>query len=404
MRPSSVGQAGSPTLTHATLERTEDAIPIPPGYPPHTLSIATALVGSFLFVVGIVSAYVPSPEIYPGILPGYEPPFEAVAGVLLLALSFGLRQSSRIAWLFSTIAPAITIGIAVLSPDVFSFASAALSILLFGFLYPSRIRFYRGTIFGAVTAQYAVLIGALTSLLYGIVGARLLGGDFDPSPGIRTWSQSLYFTVATISTNGSNYTPLTDEARLFTVILILFGVSAFLSAVVAFFVPFLEQRLERVANRLERSQMEQLNDHVVVCGTSPEVRAIVEAFRERHVPSVILGTDAGAINQFDVEGFRTHLGESSSEEALGDVGIRRARALVAADPSDAENLLTVITVRSLLPTIPIVAIASASASIPKLRKAGATEVISIISVAARLVIDAALRKGGSTTGAAAGSR
>jgi voltage-gated potassium channel len=376
----------------------DDVLGLPPGYSPRTLSTASALVGAFLFILGIVSAYVPSPDIYPGILPGYEPPFEAVAGVLLLAVSFGLRQRSRIAWFFSTIAPAVTIGIAALSPDVFSFAGAAVSLLLFAFMYPSRIRFYRGAIFGAETAQYAVLLGALSSLLYGIVGGRLLGGDFAPAPGIRTWSQSLYFTVATISTNGSDYVPQTDEARLYTVILILFGVSAFLSAVVAFFVPFLEQRLERVANRLERSQMEQMNDHVVVCGTSPEVRAIVEAFRDRHVPTVVLGTDAGAISQLDAEGFRTHLGESSTEEALAEVGIARARALIAADSSDAENLLTVITVRSMLPTIPIVAIASAAASIPKLRKAGATEVISLISVAARLVIDAALRRNDGTAG------
>jgi voltage-gated potassium channel len=386
-----VVRSGSTPSPGTAARPDDDAFGAPPGYSPRTLSTAAALVGAFLFIIGIVSAYVPSPELYPGILPGYEPPFESVAGVLLLAVSFGLRQRSRIAWFFSIIAPAITIGIGALSPDVYSFAGAAVSLLLFGFLYPSRIRFYRGTIFGAETAQYAVLLGALSSLLYGIVGARLLGGDFGPPPGIRTWSQSLYFTIATISTNGSNYIPLTDEARLFTVILILFGVSAFLSAVVAFFVPFLEQRLERVAHRLERSQMEQMNDHVVVCGTSPEVRAIVEAFRDRRVPTVILGTDAAAISQFDAEGFRTHLGESSSEDSLAEVGIQRARALVAADPSDAENLLTVITVRSLLPTIPIVAIASAAASVPKLRKAGATEVISLLSVAARLVIDAALR-------------
>jgi voltage-gated potassium channel len=359
------------------------------GFDSAALSIFTAAAGAFLLGAGVASSYLAPPDLYPGILVNYDPPFDAVGGVLLLALSIGIRQESRVAWLFSTVAPAITIAIAVLSPNIFSLACAGLAVLLLAVLYPSRALFRRGPLLGTETAQYAVLVVALASVLLGMVGGRFLGSQF--SPRVDTWSQALYFTITTISTNGSTTIPLTDDARLFVVALIIFGVSAFLSAIVVFFVPFLERRIAGVASRLERTQMEQLSQHVIVCGTSPEVRAVAEAFRHRDVPVVVLSPDANEIQLLQSEGHYAHLGESSSEDALRDVGVDRARALVAADSSDAENLLTVMTVRSMVPSLPVVAVASSDASIPKLRRAGASEAISLINVAAQLVLTAALR-------------
>jgi voltage-gated potassium channel len=235
-----------------------------------------------------------------------------------------------------------------------------------------------------------VLLGALLSLLYGMVGSRYLGAQFEPKPGIRGWGEALYFTVSTISTNGSQYLPQTDTARLFTVVLILLGVGAFLSAVVVFFVPFLQHRLERVSRRLEQAQMEQLVDHVIVCGTSPEVRAIAAALRDAQTAAVILGDQVDEVRRLEMEGFRTFLGESSGEDVLRRAGVERARALIAAGSTDAENLLTVITARAMLPHLRIVALATAPANVSKLERAGANEVVSVISVAARLVTDAVL--------------
>ena len=189
---------------------------------------------------------------------------------------------------------------------------------------------------------------------------------------------------------------MTDTARSFVVILILLGVGTFLSAVVVLFLPFLERRLERIAQRIQRSQMEEISDHVIICGASTTARATAETFREEGVKSVILASDVADVEQFRTEGYVSQRGDSSSEEDLKSVGIGRARALIAADDSDAENLLTVITARGIDSQLRIVAVATAPSSLSKLRKAGANEAINAVAVAAKLVSSAALEAPGAT--------
>lgn len=358
------------------------------GLSPRFLALAAVGTGAYLLVTGLVAALVNYPPFYDAALVGIDPPFFGVAGVVLLALSIRLREQSRVAWFFSTAAPALTFAMAALSPTVLSLGAALVSLAFLGALYGSRVRFYRGSLSGTEATQSAVLLGVLFSLLYGLVGARLLGGSF--SPPIRGWNEALYFTVMTMSTNGTNMVPLTEAARLYSVVLVVLGVGTFLSAIIAFFVPFLERRVTNVTRRLERSQMEQLSRHVIVCGTSPEVRAIASSLRTAQVPSVVLAEKPAAVEALQRDGFRAVLGSPSSEETLTSLSPERARALVAADESDAENLLTVITARGLFPGLRIVALARDPATVTKLRKAGATEVVSLLSVAADMVRDASL--------------
>ncbi len=352
------------------------------------LALATVGTGLFLVAMGVLSAVLVIPDFYRDSLSGYDPPVDALMGVLLLALSFRLGEQSVVAWFFSLLAPALTVLVAIFSPNLFSLASAVAATGLVVLIIPYRGGFYRAPVTGPASTQLMVMVAAILSILFGMVGAQYLGSQF--TPPIHGWSSALYFTIATISTNGAGFAPLTDGARYFVVALILLGVGTFLSAVVVLFQPFLERRLERIEQRLQRAQMEELEDHVIVCGASTTARAAVESLRDNGVHSVLLSSDARAVERLKAEGFAAQLGESSSEDDLRAIGITRARALVAADDSDAENLLTVITARGIAGRLRIVAVATIPTSVAKLRKAGANEAISAISVAAKLVSDAVL--------------
>ncbi|MGA8543319.1 MAG: NAD-binding protein [Thermoplasmata archaeon] len=355
------------------------------------LALLSAGIGALLVVLGILSAWTSPAEFYRDSFSGYDPPFDAVSGLLLLALSFRIRDRSPVAWLFSLLAPVLTVGTAVLSPNPYSLVSAVAATALVAALYPYRSGFYRGSATGPEATQLLVIVAALVTILFGMVGTRWLGDQF--SPPIQGWVESLYVTVATVSTNGTNYTPMTDSARWFSTLLILFGVGTFLSAVVVLFLPFLERRLERIAQRLERAQMEDLSDHVIICGVTSQGRAVADSLRAQGVRAVLIAPDQAAIERLRAEGYRTHFGDPSVEEELTAVGIGRARSLVAADESDAANLLTVITARGLQPKLRIVAVGTAPTSLAKLRKAGADEAISVVTVAAQLVSAAALERG-----------
>ena len=363
---------------------------IPLAYRPWAIGLLTAIAGLAILALGLLSVeFAPTP-VFRDLLTGAEAPFDAVAGMLLLGLSPRIRDRSPIAWLFSLLAPTLTIFIAILSPNAFSIASAIIALSVVAFIYPYRAGFYRGHAFGPEATQLAVLVAALLSVLFGLVGAHLLAGQF--SPTIRGWSGALFFTISTISTTGAPYSPTTDAARDFETLLILFGVGTFLTAVLVLFLPFLEERLRSIAVRLERTQMEDLKDHIIICGHSPEAYESAAALRELGIRTVLLSSDEKHIDSLRAQGFRTHLGDPSSEESLQSVGLARARAFVAALDSDAENLLAVITARGLRPDLRIVAVAKHAQSLAKLEKAGANRTINTVDVAARLVSTAALER------------
>jgi voltage-gated potassium channel len=349
---------------------------------------AAALIGLFMIAAGILSAARPPVELYRTPLAGYDPPFEVVAGLLLFILAFRIRQRSPVAFLFSIAVPVLVGAITILSPNGYSIASTVLSGALVIAVYPYRSSFYIGSAAGPEGTQLLLVVASLTAILFGTVGAEWLGRQF--SPPIHGWGESVYFTVTTISTIGSVFQPLTDAARWFVVVLILVGVGTFLSAIVVLFVPFLERRLARIGERLERAQMQELERHVIVCGVSPEAHATARALREAGMRLVVLSSDAEEVERLRTEGFRTRLGDPSAEEELKLVGIDRARALIVAQESDAANLLTVITARALQPDLRIVAVATADSSLAKLRRAGATEAIGVVHVAAQLITAAAL--------------
>ena len=363
---------------------------LPLVYRPPAIGLLTAVSGLVLLALGLLSVEFVEHPIYADPLVGAEAPFDAIAGLLLLGLSPRIRDRSPIAWLFSLLAPALTVFIAIFSPSAFSIASAVLAMGVVAFIYPHRAGFYRGLAVGPEATQLAVLVAALLSVLFGLVGAHLLESEF--TPNIGGWSGALFFTISTISTTGSPYAPTTDAARDFETLLVLFGVGTFLTAVLVLFLPFIERRLESIAVRLERTQMEDLKDHIIICGLSPEACESAAALRELGVRAVLLSSDEKLAETLRSQGFRTHVGDPSSEDVLRFVGIARARAFVAALDSDGENLLAVITARSLRPDLRIVAIARHAGSLPKLEKAGANQTINTVQVAARLVSTAALER------------
>src|SRR6185436_4469703 len=79
------------------------------------------------------------------------------------------------------------------------------------------------------------------------------------------------------------------------------------------------------------------------------------------------------------------------EGKLKEAGIERARGLVAAAKSDAENVFIVLTARSLRPNLSIVARADVEESEPKLLRAGANRVILPYHITGRRLVTMLVR-------------
>jgi voltage-gated potassium channel len=84
-------------------------------------------------------------------------------------------------------------------------------------------------------------------------------------------------------------------------------------------------------------------------------------------------------------------GDATSEDVLRRAGIDRARALVTAAASDADNLYITMTARLLNEKLLIVARAEEEAAERKLKRAGATRVVSPSAIGGQRVAQAVLR-------------
>jgi voltage-gated potassium channel len=83
-------------------------------------------------------------------------------------------------------------------------------------------------------------------------------------------------------------------------------------------------------------------------------------------------------------------GDVLSEDTLKSAGVERARTLIAAMGSDADNVFVTLTAKELNPHIKVVARAERMESVKKLKQAGASEVIMPSAIGGKAMADAIL--------------
>ncbi len=218
----------------------------------------------------------------------------------------------------------------------------------------------------------AALVAAVT--LVGTLGYVLLLED-------ATLLDGLYMTVITLSTVGYGETaPGHDSstaARVFTMGLILVGVGLLLyviSAVTAFFVE--GQLTDILRRRKMEKQIENISDHIIVCGAGLHGIPIIGELAAIGERMVVIESDPDHVQAaLRVAEFLHVDDDASSEDVLEHAGVRRAKGLIATLPDDKDNLFIIFTARQLNPRLRLVARGIDQKRADRLRKAGADAVV-----------------------------
>jgi voltage-gated potassium channel len=219
-----------------------------------------------------------------------------------------------------------------------------------------------------VDALHRARIGVAALVLVmatGTLGYLLLG--FSPM-------NALYQTVTTITTVGfAEIEPMSTRERLFTMVLILGGVGTALYILSSLVQALVDGELAEVVGRqrMER-RIARWSGHVIICGYGRVGRSIAALVGGNGAEVVVVDRDAERLRGLDVA---TLQGDATDEEVLRQAGIERARVLVAALTSDADNLFLTVTARALRPDLFIVARVRQEASEGKLASAGADRVV-----------------------------
>jgi voltage-gated potassium channel len=223
------------------------------------------------------------------------------------------------------------------------------------------------------------------------VPAALIGGGTLGYVLIEHWpaQDALFMTVITLTTIGYGEThPLTADGRLFTMALALGGAFTLAAAATTVIRSIISGELNTILGRqrMERS-IQGLHDHIIVCGYGRVGRRIVEELRQANVPCVVIERDDIRAKTAPIH----IVGDVTSDAVLKRAGIDRARALISVVPKDADNLFVTMSARLLNDKVTIVARSEGEGSEEKLRRAGATRVISPTAIGGQQMVQAVLR-------------
>jgi voltage-gated potassium channel len=229
--------------------------------------------------------------------------------------------------------------------------------------------------------------------LFFLVGLLFVGtGGY---AAIEGWSvlDSLYMTVITVSTVGfKEVLPLSPPGRLFTIALIIFGVS-FIAYGAGSIVQFMvEGQLRSILGRKKlENKISKLKNHYIICGYGRIGTHICREFEAKPVPFVVVENEPHKVERLNREGTLFVDGDATIDETLIKAGIRSAKGLITAVTSDTANVYITLTARGLNPDLFILARASEEASETKLKRAGANKVISPYVMGAARMAQAILR-------------
>ncbi|UOO94675.1 NAD-binding protein [Halococcus dombrowskii] len=309
-----------------------------------------------------------------------------ITGFLLLISALELRSGRRAAWLATVVLLSVTVFEAIVQSSVVSFPVAALSVATLVVLVLTRNRFDKEL--DLSTTQIAALIAVSGALLYGTVGAYTLRESFR---GVETLTDAFYYTIITASTVGyGDATPVTGQARLFTVSVIVVGVSSFGLAIGALVSPAIEDRLTRALGTMTDTQLAERDDHVLVLGYGSLTESVLDELDVDNLVLVVSEENESKLPPVAERELPVFVADPTDDAALDRAGIDRARAVIVASDDDATDALAVLTVRERNPEITVVAAATEGENGPKLERAGADAVVTPAAIGGRRLVESAL--------------
>ena len=215
-------------------------------------------------------------------------------------------------------------------------------------------------------------------LILGLFGGSLAFGTlgFYWIEGWRLFD-AFYMALITLSTVGyAELHPLSEAGRLFASVLILVGVTVTLVSITLLgdFIIKLELA-DYFGRRRNKRMLGKVKNHYIVCGLGRVGRGVIGELQRANAPIIVIDKDPDGAGWASDQGIPTLVGDSTEDGTLIEAHIKEAKGLVAALSSDADNVYVTLSARGLNADLLIAARATNESAEEKLRRAGATTVL-----------------------------
>jgi len=208
---------------------------------------------------------------------------------------------------------------------------------------------------------------------------------------------ALYMTIITISTVGfKEVHPLDASGRMFTVLLIIFGLMVLTYTLGSLGALIVEGALQKFIGRQRMMRdIENMAGHYIICGHGRMGSILCLELVGEGVPFVIVENDAAQAEALAAKGYKVVEGDATQDEILVSAGLNRAKGLVAVLSRNEDNLYVTLSAREMCrganPDLYILSRATGQKAAQKIYRAGADRVISPYIIGGMRFVQALLR-------------
>ncbi len=220
-----------------------------------------------------------------------------------------------------------------------------------------------------ITRLRLITLSITIVFLIGTIGFHVIEG--------YPYFDAFYMTLITITTVGySEIHPLSFHGRIFNSFLLFFGAGIMLQAITIVAQLVVEKEFgELLGRRKSKRMIDKLSDHFIICGFGRVGRGAALEMQRAGVPFVIVDNNDEKVERAMRMGMLAVSADCTRDETLRELHIHRARGVVSALASDADNMFLILSAKTLNPKLLISARANEDESELKLRRAGADVVL-----------------------------
>lgn len=298
-------------------------------------------------------------------------------GLGVQVMAVGLLYRARIAWAMSLLLLAV-VGTYSLWRGQGHLGLLVYTVVLVAVL----IGYWRHFDRASLTAGSLFAVLSVASLLvYAVFGVLYLGDEF--SPPVHDPVTALYFSIVSMSTVGyGDISPHTDAARLFTISIIILGITVFATSISAVVGPLIGGNIRRLMRGRVSHSMRK--NHIILAGVSPLAQSLHAALRQRgHDVTVIVPSMDGHPYPPDADLLE---GDASETAILLQAGAAHARYILALRQDDSENAFIVMAGREAgAADTKLVALVNAPMYLSKIRRVNPDIVISLQALGSEIL-------------------
>lgn len=303
---------------------------------------------------------------------------QVVLGIAMVLMSIGLFLRARVAWSFTLL---LLIAVALFNfllhdgRHHIGYLSLIDGVLLLWFWREfSHSSLAAGTLFA--------LISFASLLTYALSGSLYLGEEFHPV--INELSTALYFSTVSMSTVGfGDIVPVTAAARLFTVSIIILGITVFATSISAIIGPVIGGNLKRmIKGRISHAMRK---NHMIIIGATPLALSVYNGLIERGETVTVI-VPPGINHEYPADADLL-MDDPSSDKALREAGAGKARYILVLRNDDSDNAFIVLAAKEVVSgDTKILALVNSDKNLSKIKRVQPDILFSLQTLASEMLL------------------